>query len=351
MLLAVVAAASFVSGCIANDNADDVLAAAPCAVLSGIASSSTVSISGNLKSGNLDSYSFSQDSSSNTVVTPPSASACGDEIAQRLQGLCATCQNSGEAACINLTETLFDIKKTPVEACAVCGDDACSPGESARSEDAGYCPQDCTAGCGDGACNGLENVSCEGRDPAECVACPVDCGNACGNDICDPGEGFIAIPERNLIACPQDCADPCGDAQCTSGENPQPRTAENPLGCPQDCSACPDNYCTPDIENAITCPQDCATCGDTICSEGAENLSSCPQDCATCGDNICTQPATGTVKEDAINCPRDCTALCGDQLCSHDEVEATCARDCPGCGDGMCDAASETNATCAYDCP
>ncbi len=173
-LAGLVGLAAATLGCPADDNADDVLEATSCSVLSTIASSATSSISGNVSQGGLESYGFSSDSSSNTTVTPPASSPCGNEMAQRLQGLCALCENTGETACVDALDRLFDMERTPIEACAACGDGICSPGESAREGDGDntFCPEDCSGNCGDGECTGIENFACPEGAPADvCVVC------------------------------------------------------------------------------------------------------------------------------------------------------------------------------------
>ncbi|MDP6945733.1 MAG: Ig-like domain-containing protein, partial [Myxococcota bacterium] len=67
----------------------------------------------------------------------------------------------------------------------VCGDGACSSGESPES-----CPGDCPPDCGDGACTGGEGV----------LTCPADCPPECGDGICSAGE---------------DCEADCGGPQPT----------------------------------------------------------------------------------------------------------------------------------------
>ena len=338
------------AGCSVDLATDEAVHTSSCSVLSEVSASAGGSISGNSSQGELGSYALEADGSASFTVRPPSASACGNEMAQRIQGLCALCDNSGPMACERALELLFDIRRTPIEACAACGDGVCSPGESARRDqpNAIFCPEDCGGNCGDGQCTGLESFTCpEGAPLDVCVPCPQDCTNSCGNGVCDPGEASRDIPERGLIACPEDCGTPCGDGVCGRGENPREPGPDNPLGCPQDCARCGNGVCE-GFENPITCPQDCAVCGDGICSTGVENLQNCPQDCAVCGDGICTF-IPGVVEETVLTCPRDCEAICGDGICSHNENAFTCPRDCATCGNGVCDT-GETVQNCPQDC-
>lgn len=265
-----------------------------CAVLSSVQKSSGGSISGNESMGALGGYEISGSASSSASVTPPADTPCAREIASRLQGLCAVCEQGSEAACASATADVFDIAKTPIEACAACGDGVCSAGETAREGEEGYCPQDCEGNCGDGFCDNLEQDNCDEDSPPECVACPQDCTATCGDGTCQPSENFVD--------CPVDCAPPCGDGTCSNGE--QCSNPDAPLYCVNDCcsSTCGDSRCQDD-ENPLTCADDCTVCGDGICSEAvllgsdeqARNV--CAIDCDTCGDDICGRSEVATEEE------------------------------------------------------
>lgn len=337
-----------VGGCLGEDPTPAIVEASACTVLSTIHSTSSASITGTSTTGGLSDYSFSGSVSSETTITPVSASPCSNAMAQQLQGLCAYCQEAGDEPCLEATRSLFSPQGTsrmPPE-CRACGDNFCTAGESANPDDPGYCATDCLANCGDGVCNGNEAPTCP-AGATDCTACAVDCSEACGDGICDNGEAYVAIPDRGLIACPQDCADPCGDGICTNGENADLRTGDNPLGCPQDCSSCGDDFCA-GFENAVRCPGDCAECGDGVCSQGVETTAVCDVDCASCGDGVCTCRAGSSICEDASSCPRDCEPVCGDDICSGDET-ATCAADCGTCGNGSCESGEDAG-NCLADC-
>lgn len=304
-----------------------------CAVLSTVQKSSSGSISGNVNIGGLEDYGIDASGSSSASVTPPADTPCAREIASRLQGLCAVCQQQGEAACETATEAVFDISRTPIEACAACGDGVCSPGESAveNDGDATFCPQDCSSSnCGDGICDALENFSCQPNDP-NCIACPQDCNNTCGDGTCEGTES----PQ----SCPQDCGVTCGDGNCERGETPE--------SCPQDCrSTCGDFSCQPD-ERVESCPVDCQECGDGICSDtsshpdpnlaGRENANTCAIDCDLCGDGICGRSEVLTDEEAdpdnedplrrKVKCERDCWVP-NDGVCSPGEPPEE--TDCQG---------------------
>ncbi len=297
-----------------------------CGVLNTVQANAGGTISGNTSTGGLSDYSFEAGASGEVDIQPPSASPCGDEIAQRLQGLCAVCEQNGGAACESLAKDLFNpANGTFPEACAACGDSVCSPGESAVDAPGKItCALDCTGGtsCGDGTCAALENPQ----------TCPQDCETACGDGTCDGDE--------SNATCPEDCESACGDGTCDSGEQGLDPQAPN--------------YCRVDCCQAVSC-------GDGICSESCENVGSCAQDCQKCGDDICSDASTGG-SESLGSCPRDCS-VCGDGVCSRNEVianpnaeagERLCVVDCCAtqavCGDGTCSPGCETAESCAQDC-
>jgi len=270
-----------------------------CGVLNNVHSSAGASIAGNESIGGLSEYGFSAGASGEVTITPPTSSDCGAEIAQRLQGLCASCEVQGDAACEELTRRLFDLSQTPIEACAACGDAICSPGETGVEDDSGdtYCPLDCTA-CGDGTCGGKEALECPNNtNSATCHICQEDC-SVCGDDACTGNE--------NPTACPQDCEAECGDGDCKNGEQGNDPNAA--LYCPADCQGgsakCGDGRCTPGVETPGSCAADCQACGDNICSA--------PTVChvnGACANPPCT-PETVCGAEDATTCAQDCAPQC-----------------------------------------
>lgn len=225
LVICVVAAAlAAFAGCADDETLNP--SGSTCAVLSGVHASQGASIAGNEEIGGLSSYGFSAGANGEVTVTPPTSSDCGAEVAQRLQGLCATCEVQGDAACEEATRRLFDVSQTPIEACAACGDGVCSPGESAAMNDPRgiYCPEDCGGTCGDGQCSGNEALECPGGESLTCKVCESDC-SVCGDDRCSGTE--------DPTSCPQDCAGECGDGACLNGEQGVDENA--PLYCPRDC--------------------------------------------------------------------------------------------------------------------
>lgn len=283
-----------------------------CAVLSAVHGEAGASISGNQATGPLASYGFEAGVNGEVTVTPPSASACGNEVAQRLQGLCAVCEQNGAGACETLAQDLFNPGNAAnfPASCSACGDGFCTSGESAVDEPGKVkCELDCTGGtsCGDGVCASTESPQ----------TCPQDCETACGDGTCDNDE--------SVDTCPQDCTagTACGDGFCASTEQGND---------PDDV----DNYC----------PQDCCTgvqCGDGRCAPKCESVGSCAADCQECGDDICSDESTGG-SENANTCARDCD-ICGDGTCGRAEVlrdpdaergQRVCTQDCWVRNDGEC---------------
>jgi N-acetylneuraminic acid mutarotase len=215
---------------------------------------------------------------------------------------------------------------------AVCGDDACEPGESCLD-----CPADCGFCCGDLRC-----LSEHGED---CATCPADCG--CGLDErCN-------IAERACRpACVPDCDDRvCGDDGCgaTCGEC-QDAVCDANGRCGPPPPRCGDDTCNLD-EDCSTCPADCGTCcGDGTC-RGGESCATCPADCGCRDDELCDVPARVCIAagcepacQGRICGPDGCGGTCGacdpGELCDPDRGRCfvPCAPQCAGrnCGDDGC---------------
>ncbi len=274
----------------------------------------------------------------------------------------------GDGAC-NGSETEADCPEdcTPSEGCADCefdwtpyGSECCDTAwdefgidcatlEGTYSWDCAgcNCPGDIPAVCGDGACTGGETYE---TCPEDCDQ-PSGCADVGGNDSWI-GDGWCDSINNN-----GDCNFDGGDCcPCTCYDNVD-------AGCPEAggcyagegiydyCGTC--DLCYADGDSSVTCPDECApaVCGDGACTSG-EDCNSCPEDCGECGD--CD---AGYVPDCADD---DCCseAWIGDGLCDgedqawgcdltcYDNDGGDCPEPCDGfeCWDGSC-VASEA------DCP
>lgn len=243
---------------------------------------------------------------------------CGDDHCGETCGNCdwnevcvlGTCENVDET-CGNGVCAPSETVDTCPEDCGGCGNGICEAWDLADSQ-WGPCLEDCLALCGDGELQPLEDHHACPLDSNDCgdgicslsedaAFCPLDCSASCGDLICEEGE----FP----YGCVVDCV-VCGDGVCLQGENA--------VTCPEDCSLCGDGIC--DLsEHLSSCSLDCTpVCGDARCAAG-ENITTCPLDCTTCGDKTCG------FRETRGNCPEDCAVGCGDATCDDGEL---CPDDC-----------------------
>ena len=180
------------------------------------------------------------------------------------------------------------------------------------SDESGAEPSD--ALCGDGACTGGET----------CLTCPEDCGQTCppgtcGDNICDG--------DNTCETCPEDCG-VCGVASCGNGACDNGETCNT---CALDCGACPE-----------------ATCGDGICAVG-EDCQGCAVDCGACplvcGDGVC---AEGEACETCVEDCGECAECCDTAFCHPLFEECKMAEDGEGC---FCDPIYEICAFVGDNCP
>ncbi|MBI5610251.1 MAG: hypothetical protein HY902_15345 [Deltaproteobacteria bacterium] len=187
--------------------------------------------------------------------------------------------------------------------------------------------------CGDSACTAGETWA----------TCWIDCPpppSVCGDGVCTPGE--------NAIACQVDCdADTVGVIACLKKSCSSATTA---------CLASPE--CTSFLANASQCLANCvdSNCVD-FCKEMADQNPSAGA-VASCGFAGCVAATAGTVcgdgtcdtGETTANCAPDCPAPpvsggCGNGTCDSGEAAATCPLDCDAdfakawaCGAAKCPA-------------
>ncbi len=208
-----------------------------------------------------------------------------------------------------------------------CGDGVC---RGAGGEDPSTCTLDCPSVCGDSACT-------PGESPA---ACPEDCcAGGCGDGKCH-GYGCGESPD----SCPADCGTACGDGSCDRGESP--------AVCPEDCRryVCGNGVCEPTDGGPEDCPADCGTaCGDCVC-QGGEDFQACPVDCGFCGDLVCSLCPS---LDEPARCRADCEADPGhvpDTVVPPPPADATGSDTADGGGSDATDGGSVDAGPCPGDC-
>jgi hypothetical protein len=186
-----------------------------------------------------------------------------------------------------------------------CGpaDGCCRVGCSVSSD------ADCAV-CGDAACTVGES----------CDTCSADCpsaGPVCGNGVCEAGGG------EDCVSCAADCRGQTSGAPknrfcCGDGDGPKPLSCSNTTckesgwfcdSTPIPVFCCGDGSCA-GADEAFECALDCGTppvCGDAGCAS-LESKCACPQDCGA-------PPAAETVCSGGGD--EDCDGLvdCNDPSC------------------------------------
>jgi len=288
--------------------------------------------------------------------------------------------------------TAFKNNSPKYVAVSVCGDGACTQGESRVN-----CSSDCQPAnpyeavwCGDGVCQsgGVSGERYSQFNPETTTNCPEDCGLSYLDATCQAC-GYAG----NGAYCSNQCSgdgDPhnVDNYNCVAWVNPGERNSNRFYSsCKTDISGvltltpagsynkygiarygnittCPAGYyCVIGSYKPRICPP------NTYSSTGASSCTACPANkesnpgstsssaCAYiqyCGDNICD----AFLGETPRNCPQDCPSAdmigslavnpIGDGLCTGNETISNSPSDCH-CGDRSCND-SETTSSCLTDC-